>query len=223
MDRLASISELAAALKKGRLEKHLSQRELSAKAGVPQSHISKIEGAKVDLQASSLIELARAMDLEIVLIPRALVPAVTGLTYSAPATVDRARGSAEARTSEALEKARKEASRFSRRLGSPPELTRFITAARDLERLRFAHSQIEQIQDALARLKTASHVLKRQVAGKMATRDLLVSDPVRRALGQYAPVADQLRTIRNMLVHGASESAARSMPAYRPSDGDDDA
>ena len=42
---------IIAALKAARQEKGLSQRELSAKAGVPQSHISKIERGAVDLRA----------------------------------------------------------------------------------------------------------------------------------------------------------------------------
>src|SRR5882757_4543902 len=67
---------IIAALKAAREDKGLSQRQLSRKAGVPQSHISKIEHGTVDLQLSSLIELARVLDLEIMSVPRKLVPAV---------------------------------------------------------------------------------------------------------------------------------------------------
>lgn len=66
-------------LKAARNEKGLSQRELSAKSGVPQSHISKIERGDVDLRASSLIALARVLDLELALIPRKTVPAVQSI------------------------------------------------------------------------------------------------------------------------------------------------
>lgn len=45
------------------------------RVGIPQSHISKIEHGQVDLQSSTLVELARALDLELMLVPRALVPA----------------------------------------------------------------------------------------------------------------------------------------------------
>lgn len=38
----------------------LSQRDLSARITVPQSHISKIESGGADLRLSSLVELARA-------------------------------------------------------------------------------------------------------------------------------------------------------------------
>jgi len=73
-------SGLANALKRARVGKGLSQRELGARIAVPQSHISKIESGGVDLQASSLIEFARALDLEVMLVPRSLVPAVEALS-----------------------------------------------------------------------------------------------------------------------------------------------
>ena len=70
---------IIAALKAARQENGLSQRELSRQAGVPQSHISKIEHGAVDLQLSSLIALARVLDLEIMSVPRKLVPAVQAI------------------------------------------------------------------------------------------------------------------------------------------------
>lgn len=55
-------------------KKGLSQKELGAKTGLPQSHISKIENGEVDLQASSLIEISRTLELELMLVPRNLLP-----------------------------------------------------------------------------------------------------------------------------------------------------
>jgi len=66
-------------LKKARIAKGLSQRALSAISGVPQSHISKIENGTVDLQTSSLIQLARILDLELMLVPRKLINTVRAL------------------------------------------------------------------------------------------------------------------------------------------------
>ncbi len=70
---------IVAALREARGKKGLSQRALSAQAGVPQSHISRIERGAVDLQLSSLIELARVLDLEVMTVPRRLVPAVQAI------------------------------------------------------------------------------------------------------------------------------------------------
>lgn len=52
---------------------------LSARAGVLQSHISRIEQGKVDLQVSSLLALARVLDLEVLPVPRKLVPAIDAI------------------------------------------------------------------------------------------------------------------------------------------------
>ncbi|MBN4063510.1 helix-turn-helix transcriptional regulator [Cardiobacterium sp. AH-315-I02] len=71
--------EILESLKRARKAKGLSQRELSAKSGVPQSHISKIENGAVDLRVSSLVALARTLDLELELIPRKTVPAVQSI------------------------------------------------------------------------------------------------------------------------------------------------
>ena len=63
-------------LKSARDAKGLSQRALSKRIGVRQSHISKIENGGTDIRLSSLIELARALDLEVKLVPRKAVAAV---------------------------------------------------------------------------------------------------------------------------------------------------
>ncbi len=70
-------------LKKTRENRGLSQRELSAKSGVPQSHISKIESGNVDLRLSSLVAIARVLELELALIPRKYLSAVNSIVGSA--------------------------------------------------------------------------------------------------------------------------------------------
>lgn len=70
------------ALKSARETKGLSQRALSTRTGVPQSHISKIENGSADIRLSSLIELARALELELRLVPRKAVPAVDSVVRS---------------------------------------------------------------------------------------------------------------------------------------------
>lgn len=60
----------ATALRAERERRGLTQRELGGMAGVPQSHISKIESGAVDLRLSSLLALARVLNLELALSPR---------------------------------------------------------------------------------------------------------------------------------------------------------
>jgi HTH-type transcriptional regulator / antitoxin HipB len=69
------VAELAAA----RREAKLSQRALGKKVGLAQSHVSKIERGAVDPQLSNLLEIARALGLELMLVPNRLVPAVRAL------------------------------------------------------------------------------------------------------------------------------------------------
>ena len=71
--------DLLQTLRSARENTRLSQRDLSARIGVPQSHISKIESGATDLRLSTLVELARALDYELVLVPRKLLPAVEAI------------------------------------------------------------------------------------------------------------------------------------------------
>jgi transcriptional regulator with XRE-family HTH domain len=82
---------IARALRKAREAKGLNQRELGKKAGVPQGHISKIENGAVDLRLSSLVALARTLDLELALAPRKVVPALKSLARSSSADALRER------------------------------------------------------------------------------------------------------------------------------------
>ena len=62
-----------------RLGRHLTQEELARKLGLRQRQISDLERATVDPRLSTILNVARALDLEIILIPRSLISAVEGL------------------------------------------------------------------------------------------------------------------------------------------------
>ena len=74
--------QILESLREARVRKGFSQRELSARSGVPQSHISKIESGGVDLRMSSLIALARVLDLELLVAPKKSVPAIKSIIRS---------------------------------------------------------------------------------------------------------------------------------------------
>lgn len=86
-----TIEYIARELREAREARGLSQRELGRKAGVPQGHISKIENGAVDLRLSSLVALARTLDLELELVPRKVVPALKSLARSSLADALRER------------------------------------------------------------------------------------------------------------------------------------
>jgi len=71
--------EFVATLARARQQRGLTQSALGARLGLPQSHISKIESGRTDLRLSSLIELARQLDLELVLVPRKFLPAIRSI------------------------------------------------------------------------------------------------------------------------------------------------
>jgi transcriptional regulator with XRE-family HTH domain len=80
-----AVEQLARTLKHARIERGLSQRELAERAGLGQSRLALIEAGGVDLRTSTLVQLARALDLELVLTPRRVLSAVQSLTGSSPA------------------------------------------------------------------------------------------------------------------------------------------
>ncbi len=66
-------------LKIARQNKRLKQSDLGNKLGLPQSHISKIEREETDPRLSTVVDMARVVDHEILLIPRRLVPAIRAM------------------------------------------------------------------------------------------------------------------------------------------------
>jgi len=83
MSKPYTLEYLAALLKRARTVRRLSQTELAKKAGIGQAHLSRIEQGKVDLRASSLIEVARILGFELMLVPKEYVPAVSALINAA--------------------------------------------------------------------------------------------------------------------------------------------
>lgn len=78
--RLASLpEEIRQALKESRLKRGLSQAELGHLVGLPQMHISGIETGKIIPRFNTLLELVRTLDYDLMLVPKALVPAVNAM------------------------------------------------------------------------------------------------------------------------------------------------
>ncbi|GGL35899.1 helix-turn-helix transcriptional regulator [Caulobacter rhizosphaerae] len=63
-------------LRQAREAKAWSQRQLGQRVGMPQPHISRIESGAIDPKLSTLQDLARVLDLELILAPRAALAAV---------------------------------------------------------------------------------------------------------------------------------------------------
>jgi transcriptional regulator with XRE-family HTH domain len=73
------LKQMGKTLQLARTARNLTQAELGALVGLPQSHISKIERGQTDFQWTTLEQIANAVGLSAVLVPTGLVPVVESL------------------------------------------------------------------------------------------------------------------------------------------------
>ncbi len=180
-------------LKAARDATGLSQRDLSARIAVPQSHISKIESGGTDLRLSSLVELARALNHEVVLVPRKLLPAVEAIVRNASSDDARMRASV-------LNRAQAAVTRVSRLHQNAPNLDRLNQILRELGNFQLGSSELETIRRVTDRLM--------KLPMKSNAQPVILS------------ASNQLRELRNRIAHAVPE-APRS--AYALDEEDDDA
>lgn len=83
ISRRYGLESLTEAIRQARLARGWSQRDLSARAHLTQAQISRIESGEVDMQVSTLVELARSLDLDLQLVPRSAIRAVEAAVRSA--------------------------------------------------------------------------------------------------------------------------------------------
>lgn len=185
------------AIRKAREQKGLSQRALSARAGVPQSHISKIENNAVDLRISSLAAIAHALDLELALVPRKAVPAVKSVTrsFGMPPMIDPA-------ISKEFRKIEKTLNAFKVQPVKIEGLDRLQRSFRELNQFR----NLVKVADPLREIRETLDSFK--AIGN--------NDAIKRA-------ADQMAALRNSLAHAqsAADYFRPARPAYRLDGGDD--
>jgi len=77
---MTDTSTIVQSLIQARKAKALSQKALAQKLGMKQSQISDLENGKRDVRSTTLIEVARALGLEVILVPRELLPVVSYIT-----------------------------------------------------------------------------------------------------------------------------------------------
>lgn len=74
--RLKALPEdIRRALKQAREKHGWSQRNLASRLGLTQKHVSNIESGKIVPRYDTLLELVRILDWDLMMVPRALVPA----------------------------------------------------------------------------------------------------------------------------------------------------
>ena len=197
-----AIEHIARTLKNAREARGLSQRALGARAGIPQSHISKIEKGAVDLRVSSLVELARVLDLELELVARKALPAVYALVGRSGESAPAAAGPGRRALGE-LKQVQDITARATRVRPTVIELARIQQQVRELRHFPTVGNRLDTIRNAAAAVK-AYH---ENTAGLEALQDALA----------------QLRDLRNSLAHalpGSSDDAEMARPAYSLDDDD---
>jgi transcriptional regulator with XRE-family HTH domain len=183
----------------------LSQRALGAKVGLAQSHISKIERAAVDPQLSSLVEITRALGLELMLIPTPLVPAVQALQREAIPDPRRAPSAIDHDLTRLARHARELMNRFPD-LRVLPDIAAasddLRTARLDESKAPEARSMIDAVEDIFYRLR-----------GHPRDRPTIEQTSVgRNAAEALVPIAHAMRSLRNEWIH--RDTGSSQSPAY---------
>ena len=212
-----AIQDIIVALKRARAAKGLSQRALSERTGVPQSHISKIESGGADIRLSSLTELARALDLDLRLVPRKAVPAVDSVVRATVPTVTAT--------------------------PAVKELNRLLYAVRNLITIYPGLGELKQLQDNLYALRTLRDVTRERealqdvgrrfrklqqtyknlpTAWQGSAKQLEAIHNAANIPAEHVEalrrVANTVENLRNRLVHAQSEQPSLPQPAYRLDD-----
>jgi transcriptional regulator with XRE-family HTH domain len=162
----------------------VSQRALSERAGLTQSHISQIESGKMEPGLSSFIDMTRALDLELMLVPKKLVPAVLGLV-KAQATPDMHIHAGQP-NDKRFARAERLVKKMKQLYGSSADLDRIEETLRFLRRVNLSDQEMQLVRELIARLE-------RYQASEQAAP--IVRD-----------IAQNLQRLRNSLAHGDRRS-----------------
>ena len=210
-----SIEHIARAVKTARMDKGLSQRALSAKIGVPQSHISKIENGAVDIKVSSLIELSRALDLELMLVPRKIAPVVKGIQRTAETEKAANPMNVGETIFKDLEKIRKTAEQFTLFQKRIEETLNLASSIKELEQFQVNMNQANQIRKWLKQTQSSFDTIKNIQKTSAAIESLRKSSKFVESINHIKDMTRNFQNMRNALAHGLNEPRKTSIPAYR--------
>lgn len=225
-----AIEGIAKTLKEARERKGLSQRALSARSGVRQYQISKIENGSVDLRLSSLIELARALDLDLKLIPRKAVPAVDHVVRSTTPKAAAAPVLKELnRTLDVVKDLRAtypDLSELNKLQNTIQSFKNLQGVGKELEALREIYKPIRELQKFREAAKLPTEQIRAiQEASKLPSEQLrALRDAARLPAEQLQALreaANAAQNLRNQLVHSISEAPSLPRPAYSLDEDDD--
>ncbi len=207
--------EIIEAIKNARKAKGLSQTSFGELIGVPQSHISKIEKGGVDIKLSSLVQIARALDLEIKLVPKKALPAVESIVAGFPRD----------RTAPALSNIRNAQKALDHIRNAADVPTNYIEVFEQIDRALKGLQALNYDTDAYVRLeKATSPIWQITLSSKEFNfnEDLKdSSSETGKLIRRLDRVGRKLRELRNSLVHRHEQADLLERPAYSLEDDDD--
>lgn len=189
-------------LAEARTRKGLSQRALAQRVGMTQANVSKVERGQVDLRLSSLVELARALDLDVQLVPRQALAAVEG--------VRRALRSEDVGTSRAIPILIKQLAQLSQLHERYPELRaiqRLLDSLKDLRGRAFNRADLTLLEQMMLPIE------------RMTSAAADDPDEITRIADQTNRRLSRLETMRD---HLSGSDADTGRPAFRLDEDDDD-
>lgn len=190
---------LIGTLRQARETVGFSQRDLSARSGLTQSHISQIERGTLEPGLSSLIDLARALDLELVLVPKKLLPAVNGILRTPEFDRELSPEGGQA-TLRLIEKGERFVKKLKALHGSSVDLDRIGDALRFLRHAPLRATDLSTIRNVIDRLN------RHQASDESPNK--------------VREIASTLQGLRNRIAHEPSETPK---PAYSLDEDDSDA
>ena len=201
-----AVEDIARALKEAREAKSLSQRALSGKVGLTQAHISSIENAGSDPRLSNLLELARALDLEVMLVPRKAVPAVQGIVRNIGAV-----SSPSLPPSKTVRYLQGSFDKLESTHPQPQEIAELRSIVSSFRALDLDKEQIHAVTAAGRDLRNLSAALQKADAGGSEKST---------EMKRLTVITNRLRAIRNAALHAVpTENLNRVLRAYELDDG----
>lgn len=190
-----ALENIGKQLQKERARYGLTQRAFAKMAGTTQARISKLENGELNARLSTLIEIARNLNLEFMLIPRQHVPAVNAIIKQQPYS------SKEKSWRLALNQLQKVVERLNNRYPDNQHLENLRRTSLELSNFRprsVHHAPITKTTEALKQIESTPALI-----------------------GSVGAQAADLRQLRNTLAHDVSDDISKPRPAYRL-DGNDD-
>jgi len=191
-------------LKSARIDQGLTQRELGKRIGSPQSYVARLEAGRTDPKLSSLVEVSRALGLELKFLPRGAVPVVEGALRAIHFSHD-----VDDVSNRALHLIRNNIEGLRRHdMFHGPAIEELINTLSEFTHFRFNSLAIRELQAAL---RPIERVLERVEAGETNL------EWERR----FREARLRLRDLRNQLAHGRLADQDRQKPAFSLDDEDE--